>query len=325
LRAIAVLLVIATHAGYVPGGYLGVDVFFALSGYLITTIIIRERREGLWSLKGFYVRRARRLYPALLVLLLITLPFGWLLVPAGRHYATAAALTGVYLSDFVNHEALGALAHTWSLAVEEQFYLGWPLILAFALRRMRPNTTIIVTLSCAAGALLTMATQPGPAIVLPTGRGGTLLLGCALALILDRHRVPRAPLVATLSSLGLAVTVAVANLGHSAGISAAIAGIMATGVIAGIVHGGMLARVLSVQPLVWLGKRSYGVYLWHGVIVYVVGHRAFVHSHGSLRVLLPSLIGGIGLAAVSYRLIETRFRRPDRTAPYAAAAAVEAA
>ena len=148
LRAVAVLPVIFFHAGleFMAGGYVGVDVFFVISGYLITSIIMDEMRQGTFSYLGFYDRRIRRIFPALFFVLLVSLPAGlYLLVP--KHLedfgqsviATVAFVSNFffYLEDgyFDQPADLHPLLHTWSLAVEEQFYLLFPLLLGFLVRR----------------------------------------------------------------------------------------------------------------------------------------------------------------------------------------------
>lgn len=142
LRAVAVLPVILFHAGFAAfgGGYVGVDVFFVISGYLITTILISEREAGTYSLWRFYERRARRILPALFFVLACTLPFAWLWVPptALEDYARSLAFTVMFISNvhFIEHSGyfdvqseLRPLLHTWSLAVEEQFYILFPALL----------------------------------------------------------------------------------------------------------------------------------------------------------------------------------------------------
>lgn len=142
LRAVAVIPVILFHAGFpgFAGGYVGVDVFFVISGYLITTILMDDRAAGTYSLLDFYERRARRILPALFLVLLCTIPFAWLwLAPEPFvDYARSQAFAALFLSNFNFMEnsayydigsALRPLLHTWSLAVEEQFYLLFPLVL----------------------------------------------------------------------------------------------------------------------------------------------------------------------------------------------------
>jgi peptidoglycan/LPS O-acetylase OafA/YrhL len=321
LRAIAVLLVIGTHTNYIPGGYVGPDIFFALSGYLITTILLRERAQGRWSIGRFYIRRARRLYPALLLLLVLALPFGSLIASSTGHYAATAAIAATYTSDFVlaQHPAfMRGLGHTWSLGVEEQFYLVWPFILLFSFRNLSRRATLTTTLSFAAMMLLLLSVNPreAPGTFLPFTSGGVLLLGCALALVLDGRTSQPPVWLGVLCGIGLVAAVILAADSPVGGLARTLAGIMACGVIAGTLHGGILAQALSSRPLVWLGQRSYGVYLWQTPIIYVLtdGHvLTYGNAAPSLRVLIPTLIGAIGLAAVSYRYIETRFRRAPMT------------
>lgn len=320
LRAIAVLLVIGTHTGYIPGGYVGVDIFFALSGYLITTILLHDRAEKRWSLRRFYSRRARRLCPPLVLLVLVTLPIGGALASSEAHYAAAAVVAVLYLSDFaiaINVHWLGGLAHTWSLALEEQFYLAWPAFLLFSWKRVSRRVIIATTLALALVMLLTLSlagSAASAAMYLPTGRGGVLLLGCVLALVLDQYSLPRPSVVAVASALGLVLVVFFGADKAEGGGAAAITGLLSSALIAGLIRGGAVARLLSLRPLVWLGQRSYGIYLWHLPIADVMAHGGIQPSHGSLRVLLPTLLGGVVCAALSYRFVESWFRSPPQDA-----------
>ncbi|MEX1233357.1 MAG: acyltransferase, partial [Roseovarius sp.] len=166
LRAVAVVPVILFHAGFsaFEGGYVGVDVFFVISGYLITTILISEREAGTYSLLDFYERRARRILPALFLVLLVTIPFAWrwLAPDPFEDYARSQAFAALFLSNIHFLEkssyydigsALRPLLHTWSLAVEEQFYLLFPLVLlplgAFARGKFMVAFLILSALSLA--------------------------------------------------------------------------------------------------------------------------------------------------------------------------------
>jgi peptidoglycan/LPS O-acetylase OafA/YrhL len=316
LRTVAVLLVIGTHTGFIPGGYVGVDVFFALSGYLITSILLGQHRDGRWSLKAFYIRRAKRLYPALLLMLIVTLPFGSKLGPGFGHYCLAVGITAVYLSDFVaaaNVHWLGGLVHTWSLAVEEQFYLLWPFTLAFLQSRGRRFTWTALTLFTLTMLLLLSTLQASSALYLPFTRGSTLLLGCMLALVLQ-DRTLRWPtpisLIGAVVLITLVVTAAAAGT-PGAALAAAFAGSASTILIAGLIHGGLVARVLSARPMVWLGRRSYAIYLWHVPIVYIAADRQLAPLHPEWGVLAAALPGSVLLAAISYALVENRFLRRD--------------
>jgi peptidoglycan/LPS O-acetylase OafA/YrhL len=312
LRAVAVMLVIATHIGLIPGGYIGVDVFFVLSGFLITSILMREREDGRWSIRRFYVRRIRRLYPALLLMLLLTLPFERLLVPGSLpHRLIVVSLAATYLANFGNgaHTVwMGGLAHTWSLAVEEQFYLVWPMLLLWV-RRYQRGWQLVVVLGVEMLVLLCF----GPPLFdrMLVGRGGALLAGCALALWLPHRTVRRSGAVAAIGAIGLAVVVALAPVDASAnaGVFSAAADVACVALVGGLVGGGMLCRWFSASPIVWLGKRSYGIYLWHLPILYAMTQGRSVPS------LVEAAIGvggSIVMAALSYSLVERRFRYPGR-------------
>ena len=156
LRAVAVLPVILFHAGltFWSGGFVGVDVFFVISGYLITSILIDERERGTYSIWGFYERRARRILPALFTVLLVCTPFAWLWIPPYpfEDFSRSLAFAALFISNvhFLEHggyfdlaSELRPLLHTWSLAVEEQFYLLFPLVL-LCLRKFRKPKFVIV-------------------------------------------------------------------------------------------------------------------------------------------------------------------------------------
>ena len=310
------ILVIGTHTTLIPGGYVGVDIFFVLSGYLITTILLREREQGRWSLKRFYLRRARRLYPALVLMLVLGIPFAATLDYSLPHYLGGAALAGTYLSDFVNgfsEQFLGGLSHTWSLAVEEQFYLLWPLVLLALLRFNRRLTWAGLAIATA-GMLVSLTVIPWRALYLPLPRGGVLLLGCMLALGLKGRTVPRPTLVSGVSAVALAAVVIRAPFPAlpGAGLATALTGIAATGLIAGIVHGGLVARALSFKPLVWVGRRSYGIYLFHFPVLYLLeAHPGYVPNPVGL--FAEGFLITLVLAAFSYRLVELPFLRRNRT------------
>jgi peptidoglycan/LPS O-acetylase OafA/YrhL len=250
------------------------------------------------------------------VLLLVTLPVGGILAANTGAYAAVAAVTATYLSDFVivTHALpLGGLSHTWSLAMEEQFYLAWPPFLLFSFRRVSHRVILTTTLGLAVLMLLPLVgggSSNSGTMFIPFGRGGVLLLGCALAFALNGRTVRHATLVAGASATALALAIVLATNRTDAGAAATLAGVAGSGLIAGILQGGISARALSLRPLVWLGQRSYGVYLWHMPIVYAVADHEVQPSHGSLHVLVPTLAGGIGLAALSFRFVESRFRRP---------------
>jgi peptidoglycan/LPS O-acetylase OafA/YrhL len=148
LRAVAVLIVVLFHAwpNWLKGGFIGVDIFFVISGFLITSIIVQELRNGKFSIRQFYVRRVRRIFPALITVVLATLAFGWYVLlknefaQLGKHILGAATFVSNFVlwneaGYFDNDHTTKPLLHLWSLGVEEQFYLVWPLMLSLFFRR----------------------------------------------------------------------------------------------------------------------------------------------------------------------------------------------
>lgn len=280
LRALAVFAVVAYHADLplTIGGYIGVDVFFVLSGVLITTLLMREKaRFGFISLKLFYLRRALRLFPAVIVVSAVT-ALAWWLVPfaplrSETLWGTVAAVT--YLSSWVRAFDISTLAymgHTWSLAVEEAFYVVWPLAI-IGFYRIRANIRNLVIAAAVVGILYRLA---APTLFgwsseriynAPDTRAEQILIGCALAVILGKSAI-RVPFVYALASgavlAAAAMFVPLDSVLYSQG-GSTIIGLAAAVVIAHLWTDteSPLARLLRWTPLVWVGRRSYGIYLWH--------------------------------------------------------------
>jgi peptidoglycan/LPS O-acetylase OafA/YrhL len=337
LRGVAILLVVLFHAR-VPafgGGFVGVDVFFVLSGYFITALLVRERESaGDVSLNSFYGRRALRLLPALLVVLLATLAIVFTLyAPIDRPFVAGIARAVALHAGNVEF-ASGALdyfgssdnplLHTWSLAVEEQFYLVWPLLLVVlvpillrddaepgALRRTAVKLVGAVGLaSLLASLVLTPRAQPWAFYGMPTRIWEFALGGLLSLVVLDR--IDASPRAATLlQSLGLAaIAVAVATYDRATpypGAAALLPALGACALIVGGAHasGSAISRVLGTSPFRSLGRLSYSWYLWHWPLV-------------GLGAVLDPAIGVVGrlawsaialaLAWLTYRLVE----RPAR-------------
>jgi peptidoglycan/LPS O-acetylase OafA/YrhL len=327
---VAVLAVLAYHLWpeRFPGGFLGVEAFFVLSGYLITTLLLGDR-----SLRAFWARRARRLLPALFVLLAVVVPVAAAVLPATRLDALRADGLAALLyasnwwqladgqSYFDLTSGASPLAHLWSLAIEEQFYAVWPLVVAVFVRRGLG----VVCLVGAAGAYgLMAAVEPSRAYLGTDTRAGGLLVGALLAVWLARRSsVPRAAgALALVAAAGWAVaTVAVAESDpvlYRGGM--ALFGVGVACVIAASVseHRSRLRAVLSLRPLQAVGRVSYGLYLWHWpVIVLLTAGRTGLRGP-ALTVARLGLMAG--LTVLSYRLVEQPVRQGRLLRPAARAA-----
>lgn len=311
LRGVAILLVILHHVGLLPFGYLGVDVFFVISGYVITQDILARQASGTFNLGGFYLRRARRIFPALAIVLGVVGVAGSALLFSDelsrllKHIAASAGfvLNFVLLGEAGYFDAAiltKPLMHLWSLAVEEQFYLLWPLVLMLARRRAALVAALVLLLSCAAMVLLWNDHQAFSYYMLPT-RGWQIMAGALLALRpIELRRWYAIP--AALSAAGL-VSVSPP--------AAAVAAALAT-----VIMISSPVRTLSASWLVWIGGISYPLYLWHWPLLSFV-HIVWPKPAGWLvwsMVLLAFL-----LAALTARFVERPIRRsPERSRRVAA-------
>lgn len=328
LRAIAVLAVIGFHAfpEFVPGGFVGVDVFFVISGYLISGIILKSLDENSFSISGFYSRRIRRIFPALIIVLLICLVGGWFLLFADEY--KQLGVHTVAGSSFVSNFALWheagyfdgtatskPLLHLWSLGIEEQFYLLWPVLL-LVLYRIHPRSIPLAIAGIALSSFLlgaiTVDVDPTEAFYSPASRLWELLFGSALAARSDRvDRFFGTNSRNVRSALGLGCMV-IAFFAFDKdflfpGWWALLPVVGAFLVIsAGSTHG-LNRTFLSASPLVKIGLISFPLYLWHWPLI------SFAHiiESGQPSVFLRStaVAASFLLAWVTYRYVEIPVRR----------------
>ena len=328
LRALAVLSVIIFHArlGLFPGGFVGVDVFFVISGYLIASIILKEEEKDSFSLARFYERRIRRIFPALFVVILFCAGAGALFLTPNDYVAFGrsafAAMTfwsnfyftrqGGYFSPAAETQPL---LHTWSLGVEEQFYLVAPfvlLLLSRGLKRWRAPVFWALFAASLGVSAWGAHTEARWAFFLPHARAFELMCGVALAMGL----VPRATgarMSEALAALGLAMILA-AVLFYSAstpfpGFAALLPAVGA----ALLIHSStsdrrtIVARALSLAPVVYIGKISYSLYLWHWPLLAFAEYEFGHDLQAWHRALL--MVAATGLSAATYHLVEQPARR----------------
>ncbi len=329
LRAVAVLAVVLYHAGVpgISGGFVGVDVFFVISGYLITGIVAREVAAGEFRLARFYERRARRILPALFVVVgVVAVPAAVLLVPqslaAYGRSAAAAALSVSNISFYrsTDYFSPGAgqlpLLHTWSLGVEEQFYVVLPLYLLLLRRQLVRRPLLVigppVLASFVLAVLWTSSGATSEAFYLPFGRAWELGVGAALALgVLPAVRSRL--LAAGLVGAGLAAVLASAVLYDDRTTFPGVAALLPVLGAAAVVHGGAVHRVgasrlLSLRPVVFVGLVSYSLYLWHWPVLVLA--RTVLARDLPLWLSLALLPLMFALAVLSWRFVERPFRRP---------------
>jgi peptidoglycan/LPS O-acetylase OafA/YrhL len=328
LRAVAVIPVILFHAGFkqFSGGFVGVDVFFVISGYLITTILLNDLHTGNYSLLHFYERRARRILPALFAVMLACLPFAWFwLLPQDMlSFSDSLKAVSVFSSNilflrtsgyFDSATELKPLIHTWSLAVEEQYYVFFPLFLLFTWRFGRrwiaALLTVIAVVSIALAQYLLTRRPAFDFYALPT-RSWELMIGALVAYYYTEHNINKHKhfVSESLSLLGFAL------IGFSIftynektplpGVYALAPTLGAALVIVFAKHRTLIGNLLGSKPFVAVGLISYSAYLWHQPMFAFARHRSM--NEPRMVVMAALAVASLGLAYLTWRFIERPFR-----------------
>ena len=323
VRGIAIAAVVGLHAFNWPSnGARGVDVFFVLSGFLITTLLLDEHAtNGRVAFGAFYVRRARRLLPALVITIAAYLAVSVATAHRVGHAVVASLVAGSYTTNLVassGHASLaGALTHTWSLSAEEQFYLVWPvlLFLVFLGRRHAAIRLLAIVIAAVTVEQSILAKSGATGWRLTSGpdtRSVGLAMGCLAALCVpELARFPRS--ARRTASLAVALSALLAGLGlfvhriepYRLGGLTVFCGAVAV-LIVRAAHGTSLtARVLSLAPLVWLGRISYSLYLYHLPIFLALG----VLSGAAVTTKVFAIGLSLTAAALSFRYVEQPFLR----------------
>jgi peptidoglycan/LPS O-acetylase OafA/YrhL len=332
LRAVAVIPVVAYHLfpKWITGGFIGVDIFFVISGYLISSLILHDLLKGTFSYKQFYIRRIRRIFPALICVLVSTVLTGWFLLPEdefknlGKHIASAV----VFISNFVFWNESGyfdataeakPLLHLWSLAIEEQFYIFWPLLIGLFWKRRKVFLCMAISLIAVSMAVnvFTTTQDPTAAFYSPLSRIWELLAGALVAYLHLQHPKRSDKLSDLQSLLGVILLLLAFSLVTK---SAAFPGWWATLPTLGaclLIYSGadscVNKYVLSQPPIRWVGTISYPMYLWHWPMIslaFIVNH--YQSPSAPQRVVIFFLT--ILLAWLTTRLIEKPVRFGNKVA-----------
>jgi peptidoglycan/LPS O-acetylase OafA/YrhL len=293
-----------------PGGWIGVDVFFVLSGYLITSILLNEIREtGAIAWGRFYWRRALRLTPPLVILAIFQFAHAAISSHNAAEILTATLVGIAYIENFnlvFGFAPAEHIGHLWSLATEEQFYLLWPMSLLFIARRRPLLWLVALAISMIMARIAFWAWGGGMAHQLygPDIRPIGLLIGCALAI--RRARLwPQLPTALPFACLGIMVLISTlartGELGAAMVLAPLVSSVATAGIIMGSQQGGAISNVLSFRPAVYVGKLSYGLYLYSAPICLL----------GAVKGINPLILIGasVAVAALSYEFVEKPFLR----------------
>lgn len=326
LRALAVMGVVLFHAGLgIPGGYVGVDVFFVISGFLITTVILKDMEAGCFSMPQFWGRRIRRILPAVSVMVFGVLVAGGLFLDSGSFYrlakealAQSVMLSNVHFLGSIGYFAEGAeykpLLHTWSLAVEEQFYLIYPVLLwlVYRVRRKRVAAVLLGVAAASFGlSVYGMRHNPSATFFLLPARAWELMAGAVVAITQGDYKVRRRP-AEMVSFAGIVMILAamccLTRLTPFPGVAALFPVVGTMLVIVGNKdHATIVSRLLSVQPIVFVGLISYSLYLWHWPIL-VFARLMIIEITPVVKAV--AMAASFLLAVWSWKYVEQPFRNP---------------
>lgn len=331
LRAVAVLLVVGYHLfpGHAPGGFIGVDIFFVISGYLISGNIIDEVDGGVFSYLRFYARRVRRIFPALIAVLVTTLAAGAILFLPDEfsnlcsHIVAAAFFLANFklwfdAGYFDTAASTKPLLHLWSLGIEEQFYIFWPLVLVLIGRAKRHRIAVIAIAATASFALNVMliAAYPVATFYAPATRLWELLAGALLVTLVRGGSVGSRSANVAMAAMGLAI-IAICTALYSTETKfpgwAALAPVVGAAMVIAA-DSGVIAKVLLANPMmVYIGRISYPLYLWHWPLIAIL---RIENSNGVVGtpVRIAIVLLSIALAAATYEWIEKpiRSQRADK-------------
>ena len=331
LRALAVISVVIFHAfsWLIPGGYAGVDVFFVISGYLITTNILNGLNESTFTIQGFYQRRVRRIFPALVTMLALVYAFGWFVLLAseyrqlGKHVGSGASfISNIILWQesgyFDTSSAVKPLTHLWSLGIEEQFYIVWPLLLwvIFKLRLPVLVSTVVLTAISFGFGLYALDHDVVGAYYSPINRFWELLIGAILAAVMLKRtygeKATKWQQAGSIGGLILIVFTMFSLDGQSSfpGWNALAPTIGAALMIGCGPQTSTARRILSLRPVVWIGLISFPLYLWHWPLLTFA--RIISSAMPTAQVRFGAVVLSVVLSWATYRLIEKPLRLHPR-------------
>jgi peptidoglycan/LPS O-acetylase OafA/YrhL len=327
LRALAVVSVVIFHAfaWLIPGGYAGVDVFFVISGYLITTNILNGLNESTFTIQGFYQRRVRRIFPALVTMLALVYAFGWLVLLAteyrqfGKHVGSGASfISNIILWQesgyFDTSSAVKPLTHLWSLGIEEQFYIVWPLLLwaIFKLRLHILTSTVVLAVVSFGFGLWSLNNDVVGAYYSPINRFWELLIGAILAAVMlkrtDGDKANKWQQAGSIVGLILIVFTMFSLDGQSSfpGWNA-LAPTVGAALMIGCGPQTLTARrIFSLRAIVWVGLISFPLYLWHWPLLTFA--RIISSAMPTAQVRFGAVVLSVVLSWATYRLIEKPLR-----------------